>query len=109
MSIPAMIENSSPETCCEVPLPADAMLILPRIGFCVGDEFRNRFYWSDGFTSIMSGWRMKLATGAMSRRSEAVLKSVSSVQFYTDSQRNWAHASAIEPLSQGDRAFNSNY
>src|SRR6516225_6924396 len=29
MSTPAIILNSSPTTCCGVPLPADAMLILP--------------------------------------------------------------------------------
>ena len=38
MSIPAMILNSSPATCCEVPLPADA------IG--VGNELGNGLGWN---------------------------------------------------------------
>ena len=40
-----MILNSSPATCCEVPLPADADVDLARIGFGVGDELRNSFCW----------------------------------------------------------------
>jgi hypothetical protein len=31
MLTPVIILNSSPATCCPVPLPADAMLILPEV------------------------------------------------------------------------------
>ena len=40
---------------------------LARIGFGIGDEFRNRFAGNDGLTSMTSGTRSMPAIGAISR------------------------------------------
>src|SRR5262245_39092307 len=41
--MPAIILNSSPETCSEVPLPPDAMLTLPTFALAYSMNFENRF------------------------------------------------------------------
>ncbi len=43
MLTPAIILNSSPATCCDVPLPADPILSLPGLASGIGDELGNRF------------------------------------------------------------------
>ena len=67
MLTPVIILNSSPATWDAVPLPADAMLILPGIGLGVSDELGNRLGRNRWIHHHDVGTRMMLATGAMSR------------------------------------------
>src|SRR5262249_48985482 len=67
MSQPVMNLNSSPERCTEVPLPEDAMLILPGFALQYAMNSETDFAGNDTGTSITLGERIKPATGAMSR------------------------------------------
>ena len=67
MSTPVIILNSSPAKWLGVPLPADAKLILPRLALAWSMNSGSVLAGTDKFTSITCGWRMMLATGAMSR------------------------------------------
>jgi hypothetical protein len=43
MLTPVMSLNSSPDMWIDVPVPDDAMLILPGLALAIGDELGNRF------------------------------------------------------------------
>src|SRR5262245_18762969 len=64
---PAMMLNSSPAKCGWVPMPGDAMLILPGLALAYAINSGTVLAGTDGFTSIRLGNRTMPATGAMSR------------------------------------------
>jgi hypothetical protein len=59
--------NNSPERCTEVPLPDDAMLILPGLALQYAMNSATVLAGNDGVTSITLGVRTRPATGAISR------------------------------------------
>jgi len=60
--------NSSPDTCGELPLPVDAILIVPACAFASAMNCATVVAGTEGWTTMTNGSRVMLATGAMSRR-----------------------------------------
>src|SRR6266568_3888893 len=57
MSTPVIILNSSPERCCVVPFPPDAMLILPGLALAWAMNSGTVLAGTDRFTSMTLGTR----------------------------------------------------
>jgi hypothetical protein len=64
---PAIILNSSPERWMELPVPDDAILILPGLALAWAMNSGTVLAGNEGFTSMIFGAVSRLATGAMSR------------------------------------------
>src|SRR3982074_1649187 len=62
-----IILNNSPATCCGLPMPGDAMLILPGLAFAWAMNSATVLAGNDGWTTRTFGTRLMLATGAISR------------------------------------------
>src|SRR5262249_18508968 len=54
-STPVIILNSSPATCCEVPLPPEPMLILPGLALAYAMNSGTVLAGTDGWISIIWG------------------------------------------------------
>ena len=67
MSTPVMSLNSSPANRGELPLPADAMLILPGLALAYAMNSGTVLAGNEGWTSMTRCVRAIPATGAMSR------------------------------------------
>ena len=67
MSTPAIILNSSPYTCCGLPTPPDAILILPGLALAYAIRSGTDLAETEGCTTNTPTPRTMLATGAMSR------------------------------------------
>src|SRR5262249_33927926 len=68
MATPVITLNNSPAKWDGVPVPADAMLILPGLALAEAINSGTVFAGTDGCTSMTRGVRMMHAIGAMSRR-----------------------------------------
>src|SRR6202166_4029931 len=67
MSTPAIILNNSPANCGVVPLPTDAMLILPGLALAYAMNSGTVLAGTEGCTTITMGTSVTPQTGAMSR------------------------------------------
>jgi len=67
ISTPVIVLNSSPERCCDVPLPLDAKLYLPGLALSSAINSRTSFAGNSGLTTSMFGTRTISVIGAKSR------------------------------------------
>ena len=66
MSTPAMLLNSSPDRCCDVPLPLEAKVYLPGFFFISAMSSATVFAGTSLFTTSMLGTRAISVIGTKS-------------------------------------------
>src|SRR4051794_17758635 len=84
----AIVLNNSPARCDAVPVPYEAILILPGLPLAWAINSLTFLAGTDGCTAITKGRRTKLATGAMSRRKlkPSFSKSVALIAFEAETK-----------------------